>query len=202
MTLSKKAEQTRQHILDTGFELVLRKGFVGVGLQEILKTSGVPKGSFYHYFASKEVFGCELLQHYISNYGQRLSVLWNQPERSAREQLLSYFQAWIQDPEQPDTGWAESCLIVKLAAEVSDLSEDMRQIMNQGVQVILARLSELLQRGVDEASMQLCSNPAATAQVLYQMWLGAALLSKLSQSKDPMHDALRATEFMLGQASA
>ncbi|ENU79549.1 hypothetical protein F975_02800 [Acinetobacter sp. ANC 3789] len=202
MTLSKKAEQTRQHILDTGFELVLHKGFVGVGLQEILKTSGVPKGSFYHYFASKEVFGCELLQHYISNYGQRLSSLWSQPEVSARTQLLSYFQAWIQDPEQSDTGWAESCLIVKLAAEVADLSEDMRQIMHQGVQALLARLSELLQRGVNEGSMQLCSNPAATAQVLYQMWLGAALLSKLSQNKDPMHDALRATEFMLGQASA
>ena len=85
---------------------------------------------------------------------------------------------------------------------MADLSEDMRQIMHQGVQALLARLSELLQRGVDEGSMHLCSNPAATAQVLYQMWLGAALLSKLSQSKDPMHDALRATEFMLGQATA
>jgi TetR/AcrR family transcriptional repressor of nem operon len=37
MKRSIKSEATRQHILDTSFELVLRKGFVGVGLQEILK---------------------------------------------------------------------------------------------------------------------------------------------------------------------
>ena len=44
---------TRQHILDCGRQLVAAKGFVGVGLAEILATAGVPKGSFYHYFASK-----------------------------------------------------------------------------------------------------------------------------------------------------
>ena len=60
-----KSETTRQHILDTSFELVLHKGFVGVGLQEILKACDVPKGSFYHYFASKEAFGCALLEQYI-----------------------------------------------------------------------------------------------------------------------------------------
>jgi AcrR family transcriptional regulator len=57
MILSKKAEATRQHILDTGYQLVLHKGFAGLGLLEILKACNVPKGSFYHYFSSKEAFG-------------------------------------------------------------------------------------------------------------------------------------------------
>lgn len=48
---------TCQHILDCGHRLVARKGFIGVGLAELLTTAGVPKGSFYHYFASKEGFG-------------------------------------------------------------------------------------------------------------------------------------------------
>ena len=34
-----------------------RKGYSGVGLTEILTAAGVPKGSFYHYFASKDAFG-------------------------------------------------------------------------------------------------------------------------------------------------
>ncbi len=63
MKRSIKSEATRQHILDTSFELLLCKSFVGVGLQEILKACDVPKGSFYHYFASKEAFGCALLEH-------------------------------------------------------------------------------------------------------------------------------------------
>lgn len=43
-----------QHLLETGYTLVARAGFSGIGLQEILSAADVPKGSFYHYFPSKE----------------------------------------------------------------------------------------------------------------------------------------------------
>lgn len=52
----------RQHILDTAKPIMLRKGFSAVGLNEILQAAGVPKGSFYHYFGSKEAFGEALLE--------------------------------------------------------------------------------------------------------------------------------------------
>ena len=47
--------------------LVRRKEFVNTGLPQFLQTSGVPEGSFYHYFPPKEDFGCALLQHYAAN---------------------------------------------------------------------------------------------------------------------------------------
>ena len=75
MNLTPKAEATRQNILDTGYSLVLSKGFSALGLQEILKVSGVPKGSFYHYFPSKEAFGCALLRDYVDGYGKKLDSL-------------------------------------------------------------------------------------------------------------------------------
>ncbi len=46
-------DDTRQHLLDTGYRIMAVKGFSGVGLNEILQSAGVPKGSFYHYFKSK-----------------------------------------------------------------------------------------------------------------------------------------------------
>ena len=67
---------TRQHILDCGHQLVASKGFVGVGLAEILATAGVPKGSFYQYFASKEAFGCALLEQYMADYKVQVEQLW------------------------------------------------------------------------------------------------------------------------------
>ncbi|MEG9023203.1 TetR/AcrR family transcriptional regulator, partial [Klebsiella pneumoniae] len=45
---------TREHILATGEQLCMHRGFTGMGLSELLKTAEVPKGSFYHYFRSKE----------------------------------------------------------------------------------------------------------------------------------------------------
>ena len=197
MKRSDKSEATRQHILTTSFKLVLHKGFVGVGLQEILTTCGVPKGSFYYYFASKEAFGCALLQQYLADYKVKIDQLILQEERSAYARLVALWQAWIDDPCHNDGGWAENCLIVKLAAEVSDLSEDMRQILNFGVTKLTERIANLLSDGQQDGSIPQHIEPEKMAQTMYQLWLGAALLAKLAQNKQPLYLALETTQQLL-----
>lgn len=197
MKRSDKSEATRQHILNTSFKLVLHKGFVGVGLQEILTTCGVPKGSFYYYFASKEAFGCALLQQYLADYKVKIDQLILQEERSAYARLVALWQAWIDDPCHNDGGWAENCLIVKLAAEVSDLSEDMRQILNFGVTKLTERIANLLSDGQEDGSIPQHIEPEKMAQTMYQLWLGAALLAKLAQNKQPLYLALETTQQLL-----
>lgn len=197
MKRSDKSEATRQHILNTSFKLVLHKGFVGVGLQEILTTCGVPKGSFYYYFASKEAFGCALLQQYLADYKVKIDQLILQDEQSAYARLVALWQAWIDDPCHNDGGWAENCLIVKLAAEVSDLSEDMRQILNFGVSKLTERIANLLSDGQQDGSIPQHIEPEKMAQTMYQLWLGAALLAKLAQNKQPLYLALETTQQLL-----
>ena len=82
---------TRAHILDVGYQLIAQKGFVGVGLAEILQQAGVPKGSFYHYFPSKELFGQALIEHYFADYVTRLSALFADVKKPARERLMAYW---------------------------------------------------------------------------------------------------------------
>ncbi|MFT4192720.1 MAG: TetR/AcrR family transcriptional regulator [Comamonas sp.] len=204
MTLTKKAEATRQHILDTGCQLVLHKGFAALGLLEILKACGVPKGSFYHYFASKEAFGCALLQQYVDDYACKLDRLLAEPG-PGRERLMRYWDAWIADPAQPvggASGWADACLVVKLAAEVADLSEDMRGVLDAGVQRLLARIAALIDEARADGSLPAGSPSPALARVLYQMWLGAALLAKLGQDKTPLAQARGATGQLLACGAA
>ncbi len=202
MKRSDKSEATRQHILSSSFELVLHKGFVGVGLQEILKNCDVPKGSFYYYFASKEAFGCALLQQYLADYKVRIDQLMQQEGGSAYLHLLALWKAWINPPAHVEEsihgrGWAENCLIVKLAAEVSDLSEDMRQILNFGVHKLTQRIMSLLKEGQQDGSIPLHIEPEKLAQTMYQLWLGAALLAKLAQDKQPLYLALETTQQLL-----
>ncbi|MGD9862170.1 MAG: TetR/AcrR family transcriptional regulator [Pseudodonghicola sp.] len=197
--LTRKAEATRQTILDTGHRLVLQKGFVGLGLQEVLKASGVPKGSFYYYFPSKEAFGCALLQQYVDGYLGQLDQLLAMPADTGRQRLMRYWRAWLAVPGGDDaaSGWAEDCLVVKLAAEVADLSEDMRLVLSSGVDRLQARIAAMIAEGRADGSLPPGAPPAALAQVLYQMWLGAALLAKLSRSRTPMQQALDATAALL-----
>ena len=191
----KKSEAKRLHILNTSSDLILHKGFTGVGLQEILQSCEIPKGSFYHYFQSKEAFGCELVQHYVDNYQVRLNDVWRS-DKSPYQKLIEYFNLWIEDPET-QCGWADSCLIVKLAAEVADLSEDMRAIMSAGVDKVIKRIAEIIVLGKQDGSIQAETDALTVAQVTYQMWMGAALLSKLQKDKTPLHQALKATAFLL-----
>lgn len=117
-------DDTRQHLLDTGYRIMAVKGFSGVGLNEILQTAGVPKGSFYHYFKSKEQFGQALLEDYFRVYLADMDQRFSAPGLNARERLMSYWQKWLDNACPPCD--EQRCLVVKLSAEVADLSESMR----------------------------------------------------------------------------
>ncbi len=191
--VTKKSDLTRNHILMTGRELVLRKGYGGTGLKELLDHCQVPKGSFYYYFASKEAFGCDMLSQYFGGYMERIETLFAS-EGSGYERLMRYWRAWI---EQGAEGLADRCLVIKLAAEVSDLSEDMRQVLNEGVERLVARIAAVIAEGQRDGSISSTEKPETMAQSLYAQWLGAAILSKLSKHHGPMQQALRQTEAML-----
>lgn len=193
--MSKEFHDTRQHILDTGRAIILGKGFAAVGLNEILTAAGVPKGSFYHYFKSKEDFGNVLLQEYFEKYLVRLELALQPGQAPASAQLTGFFQEWI------DTQSCESmqgkCVVVKLGAEVVDLSETMRATLQQGTQEITELLAACITRGIAEHSLKPAQSPEQTARVLYQMWLGATVLSKVQRSKVALDDAMAATYSLL-----
>jgi AcrR family transcriptional regulator len=65
--MSNRPVTTKERILDAAEGLMLVKSFHSVGLNEILTAVQVPKGSFYHYFKSKEQFGVEMLKHYVAD---------------------------------------------------------------------------------------------------------------------------------------
>ncbi|MFS4518200.1 TetR/AcrR family transcriptional regulator, partial [Delftia tsuruhatensis] len=73
--MKKPAQETRQHILDVAKALMTQKGYTAVGLAEVVAAAGVPKGSFYYYFKSKEEFGQALLQEYFDEYLAKIDAL-------------------------------------------------------------------------------------------------------------------------------
>lgn len=190
----------RQHILNTGEAILSGKGFSAVGLSEILAKAGVPKGSFYYYFESKEQFGEALLDAYFMDYLRRMEALLKVDGTPARERLMRYWRRWIE--VQGQESHAQQCLVVKLSAEVSDLSETMRLVLLRGTAAILARLSVCMVEGIADGSLPAHLDPEATSQALYQLWLGASLLAKLRRDLTAFESALKTTQAWLGSDSA
>jgi TetR/AcrR family transcriptional repressor of nem operon len=63
---------TKATLVDAGLHLMLEKGYHHTGIQEVLQAAGVPKGSFYYYFPSKEAFGREVIAQFAAAYVERL----------------------------------------------------------------------------------------------------------------------------------
>ncbi|WP_250957760.1 TetR/AcrR family transcriptional regulator [Rhizobium sp. CG5] len=188
-------EDTRTHILDTGRALTAQRGYTAVGLSELLKTAGVPKGSFYHYFPSKEAFGCALLDAYVAQYRKDLAQTLGAEGRPAAARLLAYFECWRE--RQMNANAEDKCLVVKLSAEIADLSPDMRGILNDGVARIVERLANTMREGQADGSVNPALDPQRTATTLYQIWLGASLMAKLSGTSDPFDQAIASTQLLL-----
>lgn len=193
--MQSKGTHTRDHILTIGRDLMSERGFNALGLGELLKTAKVPKGSFYHYFESKEDFGCALLERYVEGYHQRLNELWVDADVSGRDHLMSFFNMWMM--RQSTRQCSQQCLIVKLGAEISDMSAGMRRILAEGTSSIVERMADQIKIGITDGSIPSHVEPRSLANHLYQMWLGASLLAKLDQSIQPFQSALKNTESLL-----
>ncbi|WP_437570406.1 TetR/AcrR family transcriptional regulator [Sorangium sp. So ce542] len=191
------ATDVRRHILDVAQPLLLRKGFTAVGLAEVLTAAQVPKGSFYHYFGSKEAFGEAVLEAYFAGYLARMDALLAQPGTAA-QRLVAYFHDWLDSQTGEEA--QSRCLVVKLGAEVSDLSQSMRAALERGTCGIIQRLARCIEAGRADGSLAAAPDAHAVAVALYQSWLGASLLAKIARDRAPLDTAMAGTRQLLGLA--
>ena len=185
----------RGNILATGQRIMAGKGFSAVGLNEILATAGVPKGSFYHYFGSKDAFGEAMLEAYFEDYLAGMDATLGQSGLTMAQRLMNYWQAWQNSQSFYDC--QGKCLAVKLGAEVADLSEAMRLSMKRGTAGIVGRLAGAIEAGVAEGSLSIDGEVQDTASSLYQLWLGASVMVKIVRDTTPFESALRTTKQIL-----
>ncbi len=195
MPATARTTDTRRNILDAGQRIMAHKGYSAVGINEVLSAAGVPKGSFYHYFTSKDAFGEALLRRYFDEYVADMDRVLARPGRSAAERFTAYWQQWRETQSLDDC--QGKCLAVKLGAEVSDLSEPMRLVLKEGTDAIVDRLERTITEGLADGSLTLDGDVRSTAQVLYDMWLGASVMAKIHRSPAPLDTTTAMTRRLL-----
>ena len=180
----------REEILSTALDVIARTGYGRTSVRELASAVGLSQAGLLHYFASKEQYGQALLESYFDDYLADLDYLLGNPAIPARERLLRYWQRWLQS--QGDDCQEQKCLVVKLSAEVADLSDAMRLTLRDGTDRIVDRLAACITAGIGDGSIA-ATAPRETAQTLYQLWLGASLLAKLHRTRTPLEGAMAFT---------
>lgn len=187
--------ETRAAILAAGQHIISGKGFAAVGLNEILGAASVPKGSFYHYFVSKDAFGVAMLDAYFTAYHAEMDTMLAPSAGTAAQRLVAYFESW--QGHQSFLHCQGKCLAVKLGAEVADLSEGMRLALDAGTAGIVRRLAAVIAQGSPDGSLASAGDPVELAATLYQQWLGASVMAKIVRSMVPFDAALAVTRKLL-----
>lgn len=190
-----ESSNVRDSILATGQRIMAGKGYSAVGLNEILSAAGVPKGSFYHYFGSKDAFGEAMLEAYFEDYLAEMDRILQQPGKTMAARLMDYWTLWQATQSFEDC--QGKCLAVKLGAEVADLSESMRLVLRRGTQAIVARLTAAIAAGVQDGSLAVEGDAGAVAAGLYQLWLGASIMAKIERTTQAFETALASTRQIL-----
>ncbi|GAA0702399.1 TetR/AcrR family transcriptional regulator [Streptomyces malaysiensis subsp. malaysiensis] len=187
--------ETRQSLLEAARQIVAAKGYAAVGINEVLAATGVPKGSFYHYFASKDAFGEAMMKSYFDDYLATMDGIIADKGKSSAEHLMSYWQRFYDTQAADDC--QGGCLVVKLGAEVSDLSEVMRAATKVGTTAIVDRLEQMINDGITDGSVSVGESPRMTAEALYDLWLGASMMAKIHRSAHHLDRAMTVTRQVL-----
>lgn len=179
-----KQTATRDKLLDTGAELIGSHGYNATGINAVLKASGVPKGSFYHYFASKEDFGLAVIDRVALSYDEKLVQLLEDPEVAPLERLRRYFAVGREDMLLCDH--AHGCLIGNLGQELAGQSDIFRdrldRVFQQWEQHFIRCLKDAQRQGHVDPALDI----EALASFILAGWEGAILRAKTLKSVEPM----------------
>jgi TetR/AcrR family transcriptional repressor of nem operon len=175
-----RGEDSRAALVEHGTQLMLRSGYAGIGLAELLQAAGVPKGSFYNHFDSKEAFGVELVRQYYAEHDRLLASLLTQTDRSPVERLRSYFELLLQRATEARPH-ARGCLMGMLALEMAGSSEPLRAAVDEAFRAWQARIAELVRQAQVAGELAPEHDPQPLAAMLLEGWEGALMRARASR---------------------
>ncbi len=184
----KNSESPRQDIrallVRTGVAVLTEKGYSSVGIDEVLRSVQVPKGSFYHYFESKEAFGLVLITHYADYFACKLDSWLLDTATEPLQRLRNFILDAREGMARHD--FKRGCLVGNLGQEMGALPESFRAQLEHVFLDWQARTATCLseaQRANEIASHHDC---ATLAQFFWIGWEGAVLRAKLNRSPTPL----------------
>ncbi len=177
-------ETTKATLLETGKRIILEKGYNHTGIQEVLQTAGVPKGSFYYYFNSKEDFGLQVINCYAQEYNSKLDIYLSDKTLTPLNRLRRYFEDASKQFESLQC--RKGCPIGNLGQELADQSEAFRSTIEEILTEWRGRFAECLQQAQDAGEIPSHLDPQVLAEFILSSWEGAILRAKVTKNTAPL----------------
>ncbi len=173
----------REQIINAGLATLYAKGFNATSVQDITEAAGVPKGSFYNHFASKEVLGVEVVKLYAARAHQPRAVQ-DDAHRTPLERIEQDFR--IKVAMNVDSAYACGCLLGNFSTELSSQSTVIRAQVELAYQEWADMLAQTIAAAQEDGSVPLDWSAAERANAIVNAWQGAVARSRAAQSRAPL----------------
>lgn len=174
----------RDSIIDAGLKVMLRKGYIGSGVRDIVAEASAPQGSFTNHFRSKEAFAREVLDRYFDRVKGLVAQALGDPTLSPRERLKRYLDIITERLEADN--FSRGCLIGDFSLEAAPQSGMLRKrlaaIFAEWREPFAACIAEAQTSGEIETTFP----PDDLAEFLLASWEGAILRMKVARGPEPL----------------
>ncbi len=172
----------KQEIIDAGLRELHARGYAACSVEDITKAAGVPKGSFYNHFASKEDFAVEAVRRYFEISGWPVSF----ESASAVGRLRAGFTALYDGAR--DRSYSRGCMWGNLANEIADHSAAIRAELAEGLDAWSAIVTELVTQAQMTGELSPAGDPAQIGRFIVNAWEGALMRSRVVRTGEPIED--------------
>ena len=177
-------EEIRTKLLNEGVAIFMEQGYHGTGIQEVVDKVGIPKGSFYNYFQSKEDFGAKSIIHYSDQFKEFLKSILETSRKDTQKALNDFFDDLIKLFDEKDC--KDGCLIGNFAAEISDGSNLGRETMSRCILEWKGIIKEIMIRGQERGIIREDISPDDLSDFLLNFLEGSLLRMKIDSNTDSL----------------
>lgn len=178
------SRDVRERLLEAGVQTFSKSGFNGCSVQDITEAAGVPKGSFYNHFESKEALGAAALDHYWTEGSRERLQILTRPDLAARERLRVYFEQVATEMAQVD--FTCGCLIGNMAAELSDHSPVIAAQLSAIFAGWSRQIGECIREAQAAGDIKSDADPELLATFVLNAWEGAVLRARIEKGDRPL----------------
>lgn len=175
----------KQSLLESGLAKIKLQGYHRTGIQEVLNAVGVPKGSFYHYFRSKEDFALQVLALESQTDLAFLNDNLSGASRSPLQRLRNHFEQII-TYRQTTKNFSGGCLLGNMGQEMGDVSDTFASKLEALFELRLEAIADCLKQAQSEGELAPNCVPHDLAEFIFNSWEGALMRMKTQRSTRPL----------------
>jgi len=174
----------KEDILKVGEQLLRSKGYYHIGINEIIETCKIQRGTFYNYFKSKEKFALEALDFYVHNFSIFLKKYLENKKYSPLARLKKVYEILIKFHQSEK--FENGCLLANFSTEVAGSNQKFAEAIQNSYQGWLEIIAKCIIEGQEKNEITSIKDAIKLAEYIHNNFLGAVAVMKSRKNDTSM----------------